>query len=90
MYRPLATNALALAFSYTLGPNLDNQVNGAMREPGYYRFVFEDFAFRRFRAYGERRDFEVRLETQVPRHEIRRVTVEGLPPHRLVKVGNVE
>ncbi len=90
VYRPLATNALALAFSYTLGPNLDNQVNGAMREPGYYRFVFEDFAFRRFRAYGERRDFEVRLETQVPRHEIRRVTVEGLPPHRLVKVGNVE
>ncbi len=90
MYRPLTTNALAVAFSYTLGPNLDNQVNGTMREPDYYRFVFEDFAFRRFRAYGERRDFEIRLETQVPRHEIRRVTVEDLPPHRLVKVGNME
>ena len=90
VFRPLVTNALAVALSYTLGPNLDNQVNGAMREPSYYRFVFEDFAFRRFTAFGERRDFEIRLETQVPRHTIRGVTVEGLPPHRLVKVGTVE
>lgn len=58
VYRPLITNALAVALNYTLGPNLDNQVNVAMREPSYHRFVFEDFAFRRFAAFGERRDFE--------------------------------
>ena len=86
---PLTSNCLALAFSYTLGKNLDNQINAPMEKPEYYRFLFENFAFRRFKVLGESRKFSVRLESLVPRHEIRNVDIVDLPEYELVMKGDV-
>ena len=88
--QPLTENCLALAYSYTLGKNLDNQVNAPMENPDHYRFIFENFAFRRFKALGEKRAFCVRLESLVPRHEIRGVNIVDLPEHKLVTKGDVQ
>ena len=88
---PLTAVTLADLCSYTLGRNLDNQVNGKPEAPEYYRFIHEDIAFRNLRTYGESRDLYVRMSEQVPRHEIRRVTFEGLPAGvRVVTDGTPE
>ena len=89
VYEPLKTNCLAIAFSYTLGKNLDNQVNAPMEDPNYYHFLFDGFSFRRFKALGEERKFLVKLEATVPRHEIRGVEISDLPEHELLQTGNV-
>ena len=82
--KPMTYNTLVLSYSYSLGKNLDNQVNGPMEDPGYYHFIYEDLAFRRFKTFGEKRTLDVCLLAKVPRHEYRRVTIEDLPPFKRV------
>ena len=82
--KPMMYNTLVLSYSYSLGKNLDNQVNGPMEDPGYYHFIYEDLAFRRFKTFGEKRTLDVCLLAKVPRHEYRRVTIEDLPPFKRV------
>ena len=81
--KPLKKNTLAVAFSYTLGKNLDNQQNGMMEDPAYYHFIYDNFAFRRFRVRGENRDLDMKFVAKVPRHEFSNISIEGLPPCRI-------
>lgn len=87
---PLDANYLLYACSYTLGKNLGNQRNAPMEDPDYYHFIFEDIALRRVKAYGEKRNLIAYLKAEVPRHEIRRVIIEDVPAHRLVRSPNVD
>ena len=76
---PKTGSTLLRLCSYTLGRNMDNQVNGPMEKPDYYRFIHENIAVRNVRAVGEGRAFYSGLVMQVPRHEMRGIVMENVP-----------
>ena len=76
---PKTGSTLLRLCSYTLGKNMDNQVNGPMEKPEYYHFIHENIAVRNVRAVGEPRTFYSGLVMQVPRHEMRGIVMENVP-----------
>jgi len=77
--RPKTWSTLLCLSSYTLGKNLDNQVNGPMEKPEFYHFIHENITVRNVRALGESRSFESQLLMTVPRHEMHGVTIDNVP-----------
>ncbi len=84
------TICLATVGSRKVGRWANNQTIVNDLPDDWYRFDFDNIAFRRFRVHGSLSEPIARLATRLPRHTVRNLMLEDMPADmRIVQQGNI-